>query len=189
MFDQSILPPTSTPIELAFELAIAKTRPDLSAIPTLMNPDTCPEHLLIWLAWAFSVDEWDDYWDGGTKREVIRQSVNIQRMKGTLTAVKEALRAGGYGTATITEGPQRFYADGILFADGEEFAGLEDHWAEYRVILENPIAVDEAPHVRRLLERTAPVHCHLKELTFELAAYRANGVIYADGTYTAGVII
>lgn len=96
MSDRSILPPNATPVELALEEAIARSGPDLSPIAQLMNPETCPAHLLGWLAWAMSVDTWDSGWSEGVKREVIRSSVPVHRLKGTRKAVMAALEALGF---------------------------------------------------------------------------------------------
>ncbi len=188
MFDQSILPPTQTTAEFAFETAIAKTRPDLSPIPSLLNADTCPSALLGWLAWSMSVDEWDPDWSEDDKRETIRQSVNIQRKKGTLLAVKAALKAAGYGDATVIEGKEATLYDGAVFYDGSTDHAGPDHWAEYRVTLMAPITIDQASQVRRILEAVAPVHCHLKGLFFTQAANRYNGAIKYDGSFTHGVV-
>lgn len=60
---------------------------------TLWNPDTCPPELLAWLAWAFSVDEWNTGWTDAQKREFIRRSLEVHRYKGTIGAVRDALGA------------------------------------------------------------------------------------------------
>ena len=93
MSDRSILPPNATPAELALEEAIVSSVPDLTPVAQLMNPDTCPAHLLGWLAWAMSVDTWDAGWSEPVKRDVIRNSVSVHRLKGTRAAVMTALEA------------------------------------------------------------------------------------------------
>ncbi len=91
----SLLPPNSTPLERALERATAPGL-DPDVIRTLWNPATCPAHLLPWLAWAVSVDEWDDSWDEGTQRRVIAASIPIHRRKGTVAAVRAALTVLGH---------------------------------------------------------------------------------------------
>ena len=59
------------------------------------NPATCPSNLLAWLAWAYSVDEWDSTWSEAQKRQIIQSSLDVHRHKGTIGAVKEALTALG----------------------------------------------------------------------------------------------
>lgn len=82
------------------ERALAETIARISDVPVIVrevwNPDTCPSHVLPWLAWAFSVDDWDTNWTDEQKRQVIKQSVYSQRIKGTIGAVTRQLAALGY---------------------------------------------------------------------------------------------
>lgn len=57
----------------------------------LFNPDLCPAHLLGYLAWALSVDEWDDAWAESIKRNVCRMAMEVHRHKGTKHAIVQAL--------------------------------------------------------------------------------------------------
>ncbi|MDH1590686.1 phage tail protein I, partial [Stutzerimonas stutzeri] len=59
------------------------------------NADTIPARYLPWLAWAYSVDEWDAAWQESQKRATVRQALAIQRQKGTIGAVRDALGALG----------------------------------------------------------------------------------------------
>lgn len=81
------------------ERALAETVARVSDVPVVVrevwNPDTCPSSVLPWLAWAFSVDDWDSNWTDEQKRQVIKQSVYSQRIKGTIGAVKKQLAALG----------------------------------------------------------------------------------------------
>jgi len=102
MFDQtSILKPNATQHDRAVEQSIRKAKPDLTSVATLMNPDTCPAHLLGWLAWAFSVDVWEASWPEATKREVIRAALPVHQRKGTRGAVVAALQSQGFGAELI----------------------------------------------------------------------------------------
>jgi len=82
------------------ERALANTTARISDVPVVVrevwNPDTCPSNVLPWLAWAFSVDDWDTNWTDAQKRNVIKQSVYSQRIKGTIGAVTRQLAALGY---------------------------------------------------------------------------------------------
>lgn len=82
------------------ERALANTIERISDVPVVVrevwNPDTCPSNVLPWLAWAFSVDDWDANWTNAQKRNVIKQSVYSQRIKGTIGAVTRQLAALGY---------------------------------------------------------------------------------------------
>lgn len=77
-----------------------------SALPVLIrelwNPATCPESALAWLGWALNVDTWDAGWTVSQKRQVIAQSVEVHRHKGTVGAVKRSANSFGASVA-ITE--------------------------------------------------------------------------------------
>lgn len=89
-----LLPLNSTPLERALDAASAE---DLrSALRTLYNPDTCPPHLLYQLAWAWSVDRWDDTWSEATKRSVIRSAFFVHKYKGTIGALRRVVEPFGY---------------------------------------------------------------------------------------------
>lgn len=92
-----LLPPSSTPLERALANTVAK----VSSVPTpardLWNPDTCPVELLPWLAWAFSLDDWDVTWTEAQQRAAVKASYSVHRYKGTIGSVKDALQALGLG--------------------------------------------------------------------------------------------
>ena len=98
----SLLPQNATALETALAESIAR----ISDVPTpcrdAWNADTCPSALLPWMAWAFSVDFWDTTWTDAQKRAAIKSAVEVQRYKGTIGAVKQALGALGYAV-TIRE--------------------------------------------------------------------------------------
>lgn len=88
-----ILPDTSTPLEvavLAVELA-SLAEIDVSVIADIWNPYKIPAKLIPWLAWALSVDVWDDSWSEQRKRDVIAASPIVHRRKGTLDAVERSV--------------------------------------------------------------------------------------------------
>lgn len=92
----SLLPPGSS----ALERRLAEACGDISTVPVplreLWNPDTCPEHLLPWLAWSFSVDRWDEAWPEAVKRQVVRDAYFIHRQKGTIAAVRRVVEPFGF---------------------------------------------------------------------------------------------
>lgn len=94
MFD--LLPPNATAAERALSEAIARTGDVPILVREMWNPDTCPMDLLPWLAWAFSVDEWDPSWSEIQKRQTIKKSIEVHSYKGTIGAVRESLAALGY---------------------------------------------------------------------------------------------
>lgn len=90
-----LLPKNSTRIEKNLSAMM-----DLSNISVpiseVWNPNTCREDMLPWLAWAFSVDEWNESWTKQQKRDAIKASLGVHKHKGTIGAVKAELAAFGF---------------------------------------------------------------------------------------------
>lgn len=99
--NNSLLPMNATPQERA----LAETVSRISDVPVLVreshDPQRCPESLLPWLAWAYSVDEWQPHWTTQQKRDVVASSVEVHRRKGTLKAVIETVQSLGYRTKIV----------------------------------------------------------------------------------------
>lgn len=95
----SLLPPKATELERALEQAMARMGNVPTPLRDLWNPDTCPAHLLPWLAWSLSLDSWQPYWPESVKRERIRSAVEIQRRKGTAKSVRDVVRSFGSSLA------------------------------------------------------------------------------------------
>lgn len=68
---------------------------DPSVIETLWNAWRCPSAFLPFLAYALSVDLWDDAWDENRKRQAIADSPEYHRLKGTRHAVEMAVATLG----------------------------------------------------------------------------------------------
>lgn len=92
----TLLPPASSDLERN----TAATLADAVALPLpirdLWNPQTCPNRLLPYLAWARSVDRWDSAWPGATKREVVSGAWWIHKRKGTIGAIRRVVETLGY---------------------------------------------------------------------------------------------
>lgn len=91
-----LLPPNATPQERALSEAIERAGTVTVPVQQVWSPQNCPPAILPWLAWAFSVDEWDTNWTDTQKRDVIAKSIAVHKTKGTIGAVKTALLALGY---------------------------------------------------------------------------------------------
>ncbi|AZC37110.1 phage tail protein I [Pseudomonas chlororaphis] len=91
---KSLLPLNSTLLERGVEVATE----EVTEIPlrTLYNADTCPVHLLPYLAWAWSVDRWDPSWAESVKRAAIKASYYIHAHKGTIGALRRVVEPLGY---------------------------------------------------------------------------------------------
>jgi phage tail P2-like protein len=184
--NNSLLPPSATPQERALEEATYRMADIPVAIRDTWNPCTCPTHLLPWLAWAFSVDEWDARWSEEAQRETIRNATTVHRHKGTIWSIKKAISDAGYADSTLLEGNGNNRYDGTQAHNGYILHGDPSAWAAYRFVLSRPITNEQARQVRRILAYTAPARCHLIQLIFSEAANIYNAAITHDGTYNHG---
>ncbi|MGP6380544.1 phage tail protein I [Yersinia bercovieri] len=62
----------------------------------LWSADLCPLPLLPYLAWAWSVDRWDESWPEATKRAVVKSSAYLHKRKGTIGALRRVVEPLGY---------------------------------------------------------------------------------------------
>lgn len=92
-----LLPPNATAGERAVSNATARIGGVPVPIRDTWDADTCPASLLPWLAWAFSVDQWDANWSEAQKRATIKSAVAVHRYKGTIGAVRESITSLGIG--------------------------------------------------------------------------------------------
>ncbi|HHJ0573603.1 TPA: phage tail protein I, partial [Escherichia coli] len=92
----SLLPPGST----SLERRLAQTCSGISDLQVplrdLWNPATCPVSFLPYLAWAFSVDRWDESWTESVKRQVVKDAFYIHQHKGTTSAVRRVVEPFGF---------------------------------------------------------------------------------------------
>lgn len=96
MISSHLLPLGSTPLEKCAAEILKSAVENPIVIADLINPDKCPVHLLPYLAWAFSVDKWDENWSEEVKRIAIKQSFFIHKRKGTINAVRRVVEPIGY---------------------------------------------------------------------------------------------
>lgn len=183
----SLLPHNASGQERELERVTGPALAPAFLLQSLWSPQGCPEELLPWLAWAFSVDNWDPNWAEADKRDVIAGSVDVHRHKGTVGAVKNALTTSGYGDAAVIERFGWDFHNGAAQHDGSITYSPPDHWAEYRVRLARPITIEQAAQVRAILENVAPARSHLKVLDFTEALNTYNAAISHDAAFTHGV--
>lgn len=138
------------------ERALADTTARISDVPVVVrevwNPDTCPPNVLPWLAWAFSVDDWDSSWTDEQKRNVIKQSVYSQRIKGTIGAVTRQLAALGY-TIQILEWWQ------------QEPAGQPYTFDVYITSSQYPLTVRDYNKVLEVINTNKNLRSHMGQVT------------------------
>ncbi|WP_339469363.1 phage tail protein I [Pseudomonas sp. EL_65y_Pfl1_R83] len=165
---KSLLPINSTQLERAIEAASA----DRTVIPlrSLYNPTTCPVHLLPHLAWAWSVDRWDDRWTEAAKRNAIRASFYIHSRKGTIGALRRVVEPLGYllevieWWQTVPEGPPATFA--------------------LRVgVLDTGITEEMFSELERLIDDAKPVSRHMTglDITLETRLDVYTGFAVYDG--------
>lgn len=94
MMSRHLLPPNRTPLEAALTDATA-IAVDPTPLRHLADSTRCPAALLPWLAWAMSVDGWDEAIAEQPRRQLLRRSIEIHKHKGTAGAVRRALGALG----------------------------------------------------------------------------------------------
>src|ERR1700712_1516377 len=92
----TLLPPNAMSLEQLAASALVQIERVPIPIRDLVNPDLCPLALLPYLAWAFSVDRWDERWPEATKRKVINSSYFVHSRKGTIGALRRVVEPLGY---------------------------------------------------------------------------------------------
>ncbi|WP_251848699.1 phage tail protein I [Atlantibacter hermannii] len=162
----SLLPPGSS----ALERRLAEACGDISTVPVplreLWNPDTCPEHLLPWLAWSFSVDRWDEAWPEAVKRQVVRDAYFIHRQKGTIAAVRRVVEPFGF-LIRVIEWWQSGETPGTFRLD----IGVQDQG----------ITEETYQELERLIAGAKPVSRHLVGLSINLQT--SGSVITGAASY------
>jgi len=165
----SLLPNNATPLELALEAAVDRSKALPVEVEKTWNPDECPMAFLPWLAKALSVDVWDDNWPDGIKRQALKQSLYLHRIKGTVGAVERMVKLMGYEGATVTEGIEpATYGEGFVVGK-TRYAG-DFEWACYslNVTLADWQGIDGRSQklLTKAVESVAPAHCELYEVSY-----------------------
>ena len=154
--NQSLLPPNASQLLRDLETVFG----DSFDLPTLnryvVNPDLAPAHILPWLAWALSVDDWSDSWSEQIRRNVIKASVEVHRKKGTIGALKKALKAFNYENVKVEEWFE-YGADPYFFRVFFE-------------VREPGFDVNILPQVQKVIESTKNARSHLESLRAYLSA-------------------
>lgn len=87
----SLLPPGSSALERRLAQACSGISDLNVPLRDLWNPWKCPEKFLPYLAWAFSVDSWDENWSEQEKRTVVSESFWLHQRKGTIAAIRHVV--------------------------------------------------------------------------------------------------
>lgn len=156
----ALLPPNATALERALAKACSMPRSP-EEIRKLWNHRTCPLPLLPWLAWAWSVDEWDPAWSESQQRSIVGASIQLHRKKGTAWAVREALLRSGLESVRVIEKP----------ADAE-------HWSHFDVnvaIVDRPLTQAAIARAHALIEENKAQRSVLRTLRTSM---QSRGAMY-----------
>ncbi|EGT5684007.1 phage tail protein I [Cronobacter turicensis] len=154
MSDNRLLPVGSSPLEVAAAKACAEITRVPVPLRILWNPATCPVKLLPYLAWALSVDRWDERWPEATKRSVIAASFYVHKHKGTISALRRVVEPLGY------------------LIDVREWWQLNETPGTFRLevgVLDNGITEEMYQELERLISDAKPASRHLTGLNISLS--------------------
>lgn len=183
MADLSLLPPILARDPVFAELDAINQRISNLDITCLFvyDIDRVPASALPALASQFSLDDemfWSLATDEATKRNLIKNAIEIHRYKGTPWAVKNLLSLLGFADVQIVEGLSDWVLDGTVELDGSHTLGEPTGWAKYMLISPNPIENATCAIIAKALQTVAPAHAHLISID-----YSSNGP-QLDGSWT-----
>ncbi|WP_129991581.1 phage tail protein I [Rahnella sp. CFA14(1/10)] len=148
-----LLPSGSTQLEVAAAQALSQIGNLSVPLRELWDPDFCPLELLPYLAWAFSVDRWDENWTEPAKRSAVRAAWFVHKHKGTIGALRRVVEPLGY-LIRVTEWWQTHDAPGTFRLD----VG----------VLETGITEEMYQELERLITDAKPCSRHLIGLSINL---------------------
>jgi phage tail P2-like protein len=157
----------------AFDL-IAKRRLEAIQLDALLVYliDTVSEEALPFLAQQFDVLGYKGMRLASTteqKREVIKRAIELHRFKGTVWAVKEALKTIGYPDAILTEHVQ----------------SGPGGWATFRIEIDagnNPISAQAVDELVRMIDEYKNVRSHLVDISYKIT-FTPDSITLEDESY------
>ncbi|NBJ32233.1 phage tail protein I [Serratia fonticola] len=167
----NLLPPGSTQHERNMAEACASISDLNVPLRDLWNPESCPAKFLPYLAWAFSVDRWDEEWPEAVKRNVVTSAFYLHRHKGTIGAVRRVVEPLGY------------------LINVHEWWQSNDPPGTFRLdigVLETGITEEMYREMERMIADAKPVSRHLIGLNI---VQDVNGPIYTGVVIYDGDII
>lgn len=164
----SLLPPGSSALERRLAQACSGISDLNVPLRDLWNPWKCPAKFLPYLAWAFSVDRWEETWTETAKRQAVSDAFWIHQRKGTVAAVKRVIEGLGY-SMTI-----------------EEWWEVADPAGTFRLEIDlNDIGITEPMiyELERIIGDAKPVSRHISQLTLSVSiqGIASIGVVAFDG--------
>ncbi|MEA4609673.1 phage tail protein I [Klebsiella pneumoniae] len=133
----------------------------------LWNPWKCPVKFLPYLAWAFSVDRWEETWSETEKRQAVSDAFWIHQRKGTVAAVRRVIETLGYSMTL------------------QEWWKVADPAGTFRLEIDlNDIGITESmiKELERIIGDAKPVSRHISQLTLSLSvtALASIGTAFID---------
>lgn len=181
-----MLPNNSTKFERELDHQTVRINTLPTPIREPFNPRDCPPELLDMLAQSWSVDYWDNAFNTQKKRDVLNASFAVHQIKGTPESIRHAIRSAGFGEVIIIEGWGTEIYNGQYVYDGMiQYGDGTGHWAQYKVIMQYQITIEQARNIRNILNAVAPARCELIELSY-LESIVYDGKHIYDGTYSFG---
>lgn len=171
MMSSSLLPPGSSVLERRLAQACSGISDLDVPLRDLWNPWKCPEKFLPYLAWAFSVDSWDESWNEQEKRAVISESFRLHQHKGTVSAIRRVVEKMGYSFSIA------------------EWWEVADSAGTFRLEVDvNDIGITSRmlDELTRLINDAKPVSRHLAQFNIST---KVHGDIYVGSTLCSGDII
>ncbi|MCF1588568.1 phage tail protein I [Klebsiella pneumoniae] len=164
----SLLPPGASALERRLAQACSGISDLNVPLRDLWNPWKCPAKFLPYLAWAFSVDRWEETWTETAKRQAVSDAFWIHQRKGTVAAVKRVIEGLGYSMTL------------------EEWWKVADPAGTFRLEIDlNEIGITESMiyELERIIGDAKPVSRHISQLTLSASVYGAAyiGVGVVDG--------
>lgn len=165
----SLLPPGSSPLERRLAQTCSGISDLQVSLRDLWNPATCPIRFLPYLAWAFSVDRWDESWTESVKRRVVQDAFYIHQHKGTTSAVRRVVEPFGF------------------LIEVREWWQLDEEPGTFRLVvgvLDSGITDEMYQELERLIEDAKPASRHLTGLAISLSStgelYVGAGCYHGD---------
>ncbi|HBW7996086.1 TPA: phage tail protein I [Klebsiella pneumoniae] len=167
----SLLPPGSSALERRLAEACSGISDLNVPLRDLWNPWKCPAKFLPYLAWAFSVDRWEENWTETAKRQAVSDAFWIHQRKGTVAAVKRVIEGLGYSMTL------------------EEWWKVADPAGTFRLEIDlNHIGITEPMiyELERIIGDAKPVSRHISQLTLSA---NTTGPVIAGAVTVDGEVI
>ncbi|CAM7278929.1 phage tail protein I [Klebsiella pneumoniae] len=157
----SLLPPGSSALERRLAQACSGISDLNVPLRDLWNPWKCPVKFLPYLAWAFSVDRWEETWSEKEKRQAVSDAFWIHQRKGTVAAVRRVIETLGYSMTL------------------QEWWEVADPAGTFRLEIDlNDIGITESmiKELERIIGDAKPVSRHISQMTLGVSSHGAANV-------------